>query len=222
LTTVGGMLAGAGIGNMIMPGVGAVVGAAIGAAVGLGVGVVNLFRKSEDQQVRDLLRQAYGIDVRDQGIRQQIVDIAKQRYSGNLRMAVFSSEVQDMMRIYALTTGQGIGGLPRPMYGATYAQSAAGGLQMQPVYSGGQLIVNPYTGTTTTQVQQWSAQQAALPGVFLQLNPQQASSLFSGQVVQVLSANPGSVGAANATAVTSGQSRQAQAGGLLEPATVMA
>ena len=60
------------------------------------------------------------------------------------------------------------------------------------------------------------------PPVFLQLNPQQATSLFSGQVVQVLGNNPGAVAQANTTAVRSGQGRQAQSSALLEPTTVMA
>jgi hypothetical protein len=221
MTTVGGMLAGAGIGNMIMPGVGAVVGAAIGAGVGLVTGVVNLFRKSQTQQIRDLVRQVYGIDIPDQGVLQQISDIADQKYGGSIHRAVYGSDVQDLIRLYGLSTGQRLGALPRPMYSATYNQSASGGLQLQPVYSGGRVVANPYTGTTTTQLANWNTMSQNLPAVFLQLNPQQAVSLFQGQVVQAIGANPGAVAAANTTAAQSGQGRQTQAGSLLEPATVM-
>jgi hypothetical protein len=221
MTTLGGTLAGAGIGNMIVPGVGAVVGAAIGAGVGLATGVVNLFRKSQTQQIRDLVRQVYGIDIPDQGVLQQISDIADQKYGGSIHRAVYGSDVQDLIRLYGLSTGQRLGALPRPMYSATYNQSASGGLQLQPVYSGGRVVANPYTGTTTTQLANWNTMSQNLPAVFLQLNPQQAVSLFQGQVVQAIGANPGAVAAANTTAAQSGQGRQTQAGSLLEPATVM-
>jgi len=129
-----------------------------------------------------------------------------------------SQDVQDIVRNYALATGQaGRALLPRPMYAAAFAQSAAGGLQLQPVYSGGNLVNNPYTGTTTTQMQQ-----ALGAATFIQLHPSQAAALFQGQVVQVLGSNPGVVGAANAKAVSSGTSRTAQSSALLEPGTVMA
>jgi hypothetical protein len=218
MTTFGGFLAGVGIGTMIMPGIGTIVGAAIGAAVGLGVGVVNLFRKSKDDQLRSLLRQTYGIDVPDANIRKQILDLADQKYGGDIRMAVFSTEVQDMMRLYAVSTGQSTAGLPRPMYSATFAQSQAGGLQLQPVYSNGYMVQNPYSGTTTSQFQNSGIYQ--FPNLFIQLNPQQASDLFAGQVTQVINNNPAAVGQANATAIGSGSSRIAQASSMIEPMTV--
>jgi hypothetical protein len=221
MTTLGGTLAGAGIGNMIVPGVGAVVGAAIGAAVGLVTGVVNLFRPSQNQQIRTLIRQVYGVDISQNSVLQQISDLADQKYGGSIHQAVYSSDVQDMVRLYALSTGQRIGNMPRPMYSATYAQSAAGGLQLQPVYTGGRIVANPYTGTTTTQIANWQTATQNLPSVFLQLNPAQAVQLFSGQVVQAMGANPGAVSSAVTTANQAGQGRQVQAGSLLEPATVL-
>src|SRR5215467_10193404 len=99
----------------------------------------------------------------------------------------------DIMRLYALSTWQSQAGLPRPMYPVTFAQNG-GGLQLQPVYSGGQLIQNPYTATTTTQLQNaLTARMSTSQNVFVQLDPQQASSLFQGQVVQVIQNNPGAV-----------------------------
>jgi len=221
----GGAMAGAAIGAMLGAmtftpfgvAAGALVGAAIGAVAGGVASIVRAFRPPKEEQVRRMLQQVYGVDIADRGLRQQIADLADQRYNGDIRMAVYSQEAQEMVRLYALTTGQNPAGLPRQMYGATYAQSAAGGLQLQPVYSGGRLVANPYVGTTTTQM----AQMGQGP-MFLQLDPYQASSLFSGQVVQVLGQNPGAVGTANTTAARSGQGRQAQSSALLEPATVMA
>jgi hypothetical protein len=211
LDVLGGFTAGAGIGMMIGGPFGAAIGAFAGTLVGAGIGIARLFVSTRDEQLRKLIKQTYGIDVSDAKIRQQILQLADQKYGGSISMAVYSSEVQDLLRLYALSTGQRQSGLPRPMYGVTMAQSAAGGLQTQPVYSGGQLVESPYTGTTTTQLQN---------ALFLQLHPQQAMDLFSGQVVQVLGQNPGAVASANTSAARSGTSRTAQAGALMEPLTV--
>jgi len=216
----GGLLAGAAIGAMLMPLVGPLgplVGAAIGAAVG-GIGAA--IHQPATTKMRNMIRQAYGVDISSIQILQQLVDLANQKYGGDFRVTVYSSEVMDMVRQYALASGQSMAGLPRPMYPATFAQSAAGGLQLQPVYSGGQLVQNPYTGRTTQQIQ--NALQYTPSSIFLQLNPQQASDLFTGRVVQAVQANPGVVAQTNASAVRSGMSRQAQAGALLEPSTVLA
>ena len=211
----GGAMMGAAIGSII-PGLGTLAGAAIGAGVGAIAGAVRMLIPTQLQKAHSQILQSYGINITQNSILQQVVDIANQKYGGDIRLAVQSTDVQDMVRLYALSTGQNQANLPRPMYSATFAQSQAGGLQLQPVYSGGQLVANPYTGTTTTQVQNALAQ-----SVFIQLNPGHAQALFAGQVVNVMNQNPGAVAAANTTAVQSGQGRTAQAAALLEPATVL-
>lgn len=208
MTVGGGALTGYQLGGPL--------GAAIGAGVGAIAGIVGLFRTSKDQQVRELVRQVYGIDVREKTVRDQIVAIADSNFGGNIRLAVFSPQVMEMVRLYAQAYGASTGGLPRPMYSATLQQSTAGGLQLQPVYSGGQTVANPYVGTTTTQFNT-----ATSGSVFMQLNPDLAMRLFSGQVVKVMGDNPGAVASANTVAATSGTSRTAQASALLEPMTVM-
>jgi hypothetical protein len=211
-STAGGALTGAGIGMMFGGPLGAAIGAGIGAAVGLGVGITRLFIKTQDEKIRAAIKQVYGIDIPDANIRKQIAEIAKQQYGGNIAVAVRSAEVQELVRLYSLSTGQ-MANMPRPMYGVTMAQSG-GGLQTQPVYNNGQLVQSPYVGTTTTQ---WATQ-----GLYMQLNPQQATSLFSGQVVNVMQENPATVAQANAAATRAGSSRNDLRGSLLEPSTVMA
>lgn len=221
----GGAVAGAGIGAMIGTAfggplglaAGAVIGAAVGAGAGLVEGVVRLFYKTQDEKIRAGIKQTYGIDIPMLSIRKQIADIINQKYGGNVSIGILSQDVQEIVRLYAISTGQSQAQLPRQMYSATFAQSGAGGLQVQPVYSGGQLVNNPYVGTTTTQL---SNALFTNPAVYMQLNPQQAASLFSGQVVKVLGDNPGSVAAANTSAARSGTSRTTQASALMEPLTV--
>jgi gas vesicle protein len=214
----GGALTGAIAGTAIFPGLGTLAGAAIGAAVGAVAGLIRLAFPGKAKEIQDAIRRTYGINITDQKILQQLVDLTNQKYGGNVQVAVYSQEVQELVRSYAMATGQSQGGLPRPMYSATFAESQAGGLQLQPVYSGGQLVQNPYTGVTTTQMQNSLNYN---PAFFMQLNPQQAASLFQGQVVQVLGSNPGAVSGANSTALRAGQSRAATTGAMLEPATVL-
>lgn len=223
MDVAGGAVAGAGIGAMIGAtmgplglAAGAVIGAAVGAGAGAVEGVVRLFVKTEDEKIRAGIKQTYGVDISNQSIRKQIADIINQKYGGNVSIGILSQDVQDIVRLYAISTGQAAG-LPRPMYSASFAQSGAGGLQMQPVYSGGQLVNNPYVGTTTTQL---SNALFANPSVYVQLNPQQASNLLTGQVVKVINNNPGTVAAANTSAARSGTNRTAQASALMEPLTV--
>jgi hypothetical protein len=220
MDVLGGAVAGAGIGAMIgslvLPGIGtaagAVIGAAAGAVAGAAEGVVRLFVKTEDEKIRAGIKQTYGIDIPDQKIRKQIADIINQKYGGNVNLGIFSTEVQEIVRLYSLSTGQAAN-LPRPMYSATMVQSG-GGLTTQPVYSGGQLVQNPYSGTTTTQYQQ--------AGLYMQLNPNVAMQLLSGQVVNVMQQNPRTVAQANAAGVNSGAARNAQRLTLLDPLTVTA
>jgi tape measure domain-containing protein len=210
LTAGGGALIGAVLGTALFPGIGTLLGAGIGAAVG---GIAGLFRslvKTADQKLQTKLKSVYGVDVQDKGVRAQILEIAKQKYGGNLDLAIRSPEIQNLVQLYALTTAQNPVGMPQKMYGATLAQSG-GALQLQPVYSNGQMVANPYSSSSG-----WSA-----GGVYIQLNPQQANDLFEGRVVNAISSNPDTVGQAAATSSRSGRSRDAQRSALLEPLTVV-
>jgi len=203
---------GAVLGTALFPGIGTLLGAGIGAAVG---GIAGLFRslvKTADQKLQEKIRALYAIDVQDKGVRAQILEMAKSKYGGNIDMAIRAPETQELIKLYAMSTGQSATGMPRQMYGATLNQSGAGGLQLQPVYSNGQVVESPYSGVTTSQ---WSQ------GMYVQLNPQQANDLFEGRVVNVIGNNPDSVGQAAATSSRSGSSRDAQRTALIEPLTVV-
>jgi len=229
----GGALAGAGIGTMILPGLGTAIGAAIGAGVGAITGIVRLFVHTEQERIRTGIKQVYGIDISNRQILTQIQQIVDQKYGGSVTIGIRSQDVQDIVRLYALSTGQAAN-LPRPMYAATIAQSQAGGLATQPVYQGGVLVQNPYTGPTTYQYQTavtaaqglMAGTSQGVPGaggqvssIFMQLNPQQANDLFTGRVVQAVQQNPAAVASANASATRAGDSRVSQASNMLEPLT---
>jgi tape measure domain-containing protein len=188
------------------------LGLAVGAAIGAGIGLYGLLHKTDAQKAHDAVQKAYGIDISNQGVLNAIAQAAK-KY-GDFNVGIMSPEVQQIIHMYTLSQGiNATGILPRPMYSATLAQSsAAGGLQLQPVYSNGQLVASPYSGATT---QQWSQ------GLYIQLNPQQANDLLTGKIVDALNNNPGTVATANATGLASGNGITAQRNALIEPLTVM-
>ena len=229
----GGALAGAGIGFIAGGPLGAAIGAGIGAAAGAITGVVRLFVKTEQERIRAGIKQVYGIDISNQQILKQVQQIVDTKYGGSVTIGIRSQDVQDIVRLYALSTGQAAN-LPRPMYAATIAQSQAGGLATQPVYQGGVLVQNPYSGPTTYQYQTavtaaqglMAGTNTGVPGagnqvgnIFMQLNPQQATDLFTGRVVQAVQQNPAAIASANASATRSGDSRVTQASNMLEPLT---
>lgn len=192
------------------------IGALIGAGVGAIAGGIRMLIPGAAQKVRSKIKQVYGVDISQQNVLMQIVQLAKDHYGGNLDVAIASPEVQDLVRLYSIATGKNPSGLPRPMYAATFTQSGAGGVNLQPVYQSGNVVANPYSGVTSTQYAQLGSQLT-----YLQLDPTQALSLLSGQVTGVMAQNPGNVAAANAAALASGNSRDAQNNALFEPLTVM-
>jgi hypothetical protein len=205
------------------------------AGIGAAIGLTGLFKQDDQQHVRQLIRQMYGVDISNMNILNQIVSLAKQQFGGNYSLAVASPQVQQIVQLYAAETGIMAANMPRPMYPATFAQSstalggAAAGLQLQPTYMNGQLVASPYTGYTTQQMATaaslfygGSANQNARNALYVQLDPAAAQSLFSGNVVNVLNSNPTVVGNVNSAAIAAGASRSTQLGGLLEPSTVLA
>ena len=100
--TIGG---GALIGFMV----GGPIGAAIGAAVGAIAGLVRMFRKSAEEKAKEKIKAAYGIDIRDKGVLKQIVQIAKESFGGNIDVAIRSSQIRDLIELYAMSTGQPFG-----------------------------------------------------------------------------------------------------------------
>ena len=206
MTTAGGALIGAKFGGPI--------GAVVGAGVGFVAGLIRLGRKSAAEKTIEKVRKAYGITI-DKNLAGVLVKLAKESYGGNIDIAIRSPQAREMIQLYSISTGQNPTGMPRPMYGVTWEQSG-GGLALQPVYSNGQIVANPYTGQTTTQ---WSAPQ---PNVFVQLDPAQANTLLEGRVVQVIESNPGAVSNAATKATEGGTNRNAGRAALMEPLTTMA
>lgn len=206
MTVGGGLLAGGLLGAKIGA-IGGPMGMAIGAAVGAGIAIIASLRKTAEQKVREEVKRVYGVDISSKGILTQIAGIAKNTYGGDIRLAVASPQVQELVRLYSMTTGQSQAGLPRQMHAATFAQQG-GSMSLQPVYSGGTQVASPYVGTTTSQ---YAAGVQIVP-----VDTGNIMNLIAGQTV-----TPANVSAANSAAIQNGTGRQAQATGMLEPLTAV-
>jgi hypothetical protein len=104
----GGAMAGFGIGNMIMPGVGGLIGGAIGGVAGLGAGIGEKLAGdlSPREQAKNLVSSTYHISISNP-MADQIASIASSKYGGMVGAAVRSPEVRQMLGVYAAGTGQG-------------------------------------------------------------------------------------------------------------------
>lgn len=90
------------------------LGAAIGAAAGFGAGMIaRLFKKGEDK-ARELIKQAYAVDIKDKNILRLFTQMAKNNFGGDLRLAIFSPEARELIQTYKLTQGDksGLPGFP--------------------------------------------------------------------------------------------------------------
>ena len=127
-TTAGGAMIGFKYGGPL--------GAAIGGAIGAAAGIARLFIKGATEKARQKIKATYGIDIPDKGILQQIVDISKQAFGGNLDVAIHSQQVRDLVQLYAMSTGQSTKGMPATMQSLTM-QQAGGSLYSMPNYQNG-------------------------------------------------------------------------------------
>lgn len=207
MATAGGALIGAKFGGPW--------GAAIGAAIGFTAGMIRMMFKSASEKTRQRIKEVYGVDITSQGILGQITQIIKTQYGGDINVGIYSPEVQEMVRLYAMTQGQQASGMGRPMTPVSWAMSG-GSASIQPVYSGGQIVSNPYVGPTTTELAYSRAP------LFVTLNPEQANQLFEGRVVQVIGDNPNPVGDAAAASASGASARRSHTqSAILEPMTVL-
>lgn len=215
MTTGGGALAGFGIGAMAGA-VGGPIGMAIGAAIGGIIGLIGMLRKTGEQKAAEEIKRVYNVDIRSKSILQQIVEIAKQQYGGDLKVAVFSPAVREIVQSYSIATGQSPSGIPRPVY-PVVGYTRGGMSQLMPQYSNGNVVANPYVGPTT-----------AVSGTgkggstYIQLDPNQANALLEGKVVQIIENNGGAVATAQSSATKAGTERQTTRAAYSEPLTTLA
>lgn len=211
----GGWLAGAGIGSMI----GGPLGGAIGAAVGLGAGIVTgifgLFRKSPEEKLKEKIKQAYGVTIRDKGVLQQILSIA-QSFGGNLDMTIRNREVVELIQLYAQMTNQTMRGAPKQMTSATLIQSG-GSLSMAASYTNGTPSMGSLPGAGIDNVRATGATGGV---TVINISIPGAKDFFEQETTSVIARNGRVVSTANASAASGNFGRNQMAATLLKPGLV--
>ncbi len=213
MTTGGLALSGWAIGAKIGA-IGGPWGAAIGAAVGAGLGLIGLFRKSPEEKLKEKIKQAYGVNIRDKGVLQQILSVA-QGFGGNLDMAIRHKDVVELISLYAQTTNQTMRGAPKQMSSATLIQSG-GSLSMAASYTNGTPTMGSLPGAGIDNVRATGAS----GGTVINITVPGAKEFFEKETVTVIAKNGRTVSTANASAATGNFWRTQMAATLLKPGLV--
>jgi hypothetical protein len=215
MTTAGGAMIGYRFGGPL--------GAAIGAGVGAIAGIVRLFVKGAEEKARSKVKAIYGVDISDKGVLRQIVDIAKQAYGGNLDVAIRSQQVQDLVELYAMSTGQNspLRATPR----ALNLVQQSGGLFQAGSLENGRVVgyassFVPLGGASFDRLAPSGYQTGGPVYVNINLDGDATTRVMRGEAVQAVQENPRVVQQAAATAQRGNYGRRETAANLTQPGTV--
>jgi hypothetical protein len=204
-TTAGGAM----IGYKFGGGLGAAIGAGAGALAGIG----RMFIKGSIEKAHDKIKAAYGVDIADKGVLSQIVDIAKQGFGGNLDMAIRSSQVADLVRLYGMSTNQSTGRMAAPMTSSTMIESG-GGMSLAPTYYGGNIMGGGLPGAISAGGGGYGSNYT------IQLDGPATTRVLNGQVATSINRNPQMVQKAVTMATQQSYNRRQMSALMLSPGTL--
>jgi hypothetical protein len=210
-TTASGALIGAKFGGPL--------GALIGGIAGFAAGMVRLFIKGAVDKAREKIKALYGIDIPDKALLQQVVEIAKQKYGGNLDMAIRTDEIRDLIKLYAMSTSQPTKGMPATVNPLELAQSG-GSLYQSPGYSNGTAL--PGLGGLPSLDSIGGGVASGAGPVVIQLDGPATTALLRGEAVQAIADNPRVVAGASMSAARSNAGRRELTSLQLSPGLVTA
>jgi hypothetical protein len=119
--------------------IGGPVGALVGAIAGAAAGGIRMLIETKEEQAKRLAKQLYGVNI-DTALANQIVGVAKSKYSGEVQVAIRDPEVRKTIELYAAATGQKMPLSATTPHGASLVEQG-GTLYQAPTYQYG----NPYT-----------------------------------------------------------------------------
>ncbi|MEN6532170.1 MAG: hypothetical protein ABFD89_00810 [Bryobacteraceae bacterium] len=207
-TTAGGALIGAKFGGP--------VGAAIGAAVGFGAGIVRLFIKGATEKCREKIKTLYGVDIHDKSTLQSIVDLAKSKYGGNLDMCIRSTDVQELIKLWAMSTGQTVSGMKETMRSGSLIESG-GTLHEGAQYENGTLLSSSSSLPSYSLSSGSSGSSSGTVQLNVTLNGEATTSLLQGVTVKTVTSNPRVVQSSVLRATNSSSSRREMTAAQLSP-----
>jgi len=198
------------------------------AAAGIGafVGLSGLLFKSATQQAHDKIKSVYGVDISDNGILNQIVQMAKQGFGGNLDVAIRSEQVRQLIELYAMTTGQNSKGIVDHAVASTFA-NVNGQLTQQASYFNGSPVLpgdlNSRIGLPTlvngnyVYSQSVTGANVVPQSISLQLDGDSSAAFLQGQTVAAIAGNPRAVSNANVQGQAQSAARRGAAAQVLAP-----
>jgi hypothetical protein len=166
-TTAGGAAIGFALGGPI--------GAAIGAGVGFVAGLVRSFFKTATEKAREKIKTRYGVDIKDNKILQQIVQIGKDQFGGNLDAAILSMPVRNLIELYGQATGQNVKGVVAHAQASIFANQN-GQLSQQATYFNGSPV---FPGQTQSSV---GLPQLMANGLYTTTPVQSGANVFHGTI----------------------------------------
>ena len=135
---------------------------------------------SDPFQAREKIKAVYGVDISDRAILRQIVDTAKSAYGGNLDVAIQSQQIRELVELYAMSTGQKMGGVSSQMRPVSLVQSG-GSLYQSPGYSNGTAL--PGMGGLPTMDSIGAGVASGGGPVVIQLDGPATTSLLRGEAM---------------------------------------
>lgn len=220
-TTAGGALIGAKFGGP--------VGALIGAAAGAIAGTIRLFIKGAEEKVISKVKDLFHLTI-DKSLATQIVAISKQNFGGNVDVALRSSQVRDLLQLYAMSTGQGFG-VQGTIRAVSLAETSSG-LTQNALYENGKPISfsglpvngglsttpipqNPNTGSGTSSV----GGPVNLTSN-IQLSPGATQDFLQNKIVTTVSEVPRTIARSNAAGTVQNAGRRQVQASLLAPGLI--
>ncbi len=174
------------------------------------------------EKAREKIKALYGVDISDRKILKQIVDVAKQAFGGNLEVAIRSEQIRELVRLYAMSTGQRPTGMPANVMPVSLAE-ARGSLFQMPGYQNG--IALPSFGGVPSwdTIGTGTPSAAGTPSTFVlnfTMPPEAVNDAFNGRTVQVIVDNPRAVQGATLRASRASVGRREFAALQLSPGLV--
>lgn len=214
---LGGLAGGIGVSsafalNPALLGLLGVPGANIAVAAGIGVGVLlGTLRGGAKREAKKEVKRAYGVDLRDDGILQQIIEIGKST-GGNLAVAVQTPAVRELVTLYSMATGQGAGpDSPKLQTGVLLTQRGGQLYQSAQYANGAPTVVQSRLPTLGVRASQ--------PVNVIQLDAQETRALFAEAAAAGIARSPQLVADASLRATKASSMRRQQSALLMEPFT---
>jgi hypothetical protein len=213
-TTAGGAMIGFKYGGPI--------GGVIGAVAGFAAGMIRRLWKSPEEQVKAEVQKVYKITIKEKGILKQIVDISKANFGGDIRLAVASPQVRELVELYAQTTGKNMAFAPQ-MRSVTLGMSGGQFTEMAQFRANGdRMSFQTSLGSgSLDRIGSGTASNGPM-NVTIKLDGQATTDLMEGKAVDAIVNNPRAVQAASSTAMRASMGRTRTAALTLAPGQLTA